>query len=115
MLRVLLVEDEPDLRDLWSEILSGKGYDIQAVGSVSEAVNWIVREEQPDLAIVDWSLPDGDGGQVVRALRDRGMVGGVLISSGMGPQLPSGHGADRVLSKPFRVRDLLQTLTELAP
>ena len=114
MLRVLLVEDEPDLRELWSEILQGEGYDIHAVSSVAEAMDWIIREDQPDLAIVDWGLPDGQGGQVVRELRDRGMVGGVLLSSGMGSQLPDGHGADRVLSKPFRVRDLLQMLTELA-
>ncbi len=114
MLRVLLVEDEPDLRELWGEILGGKGYDVHPVGSVSEAINWIIREPVPDLAIVDWSLPDGQGGEVVRALRDRGMVGGVLISSGMGPQLPDGHGADRVLGKPFRVRELLGALQALS-
>lgn len=110
--RLLLVDDEPELRDLWSEVLSSAGREIVLAGSVSEARARIADQGPFAVAVIDWTLPDGKGDAVVRALAGSGTR--TLLVSGLGPALPHGHGADAVLGKPFRLRELVQKVAELA-
>ena len=113
-IRVLLVDDEVELRDLWREVLEDRGHAVTAVGSVAQVRQLVTDGLEVDVAVVDWTLPDGRGSDVRATLRAGRIDCPVVFASGLGPMLPPDHGGAKVLSKPFRVRALLDTVTEFA-
>ncbi len=112
-LRVLLVDDENELRELWSEILQARGYDVAQARTLAEVRKHIDAGATFDVAVVDWSLPDGRGSDVRRVLHAGDSKVPVIFASGFGPMLPRDHGGDGVLSKPFRTRDLIAMIDAL--
>jgi len=67
-LRLLVVEDEPDARELLSMILQEAGAEVAAAGSASEALAAFERL-RPDVLVSDIGLPDGDGYSLIRKVR----------------------------------------------
>jgi CheY-like chemotaxis protein len=67
---VLLVEDEPLLRGAFRALLEVSGYRVLEAGTGQEALDR-AAEELPDLVLLDLGLPDGDGLEVARKLRQR--------------------------------------------
>lgn len=109
---ILLVEDQRDLRDLVQRVLEKEGFDVIAVGDGESALD-IARLHQPDLIILDLTLPTIDGLDVCRALRrDAKLIRlPVVILSARGSEsdriLGLELGADDYLSKPFSGRELV--------
>lgn len=71
-LRVLLVEDEPDIAYLFTFVLEDMGADVTRVFSVAEALAEL-EQHQPNLLICNIRLPDADGFYLLRRLRSLGM------------------------------------------
>ncbi|GHD10571.1 response regulator transcription factor [Zhihengliuella salsuginis] len=69
--RLLVVDDEPNIRELLSTSLRFAGFEVFAAGSGREALE-VAEREQPDLAVLDVMLPDLDGFAVTRKLRAAG-------------------------------------------
>lgn len=65
---VLLVEDNVDLRELYSGALRDAGLVVDEVGTVTEAIE-LAGTLRPDIVVLDRRLPDGDGWDVARALK----------------------------------------------
>ncbi|MGO8915325.1 MAG: response regulator [Stellaceae bacterium] len=104
MARILLVEDDPDVRPLLEHLLLSEGYQVTTADSVAVAVSLL--EAQPfDLAICDVNLPDGSG----LSIADKAIAAGVkvLVVTGHGLSLKPGS-LDRYdyLLKPLRVAEL---------
>ncbi|MCA9066077.1 MAG: response regulator, partial [Planctomycetaceae bacterium] len=57
---ILIVEDEPIIRETLAEFLMGEGFEVRTTGTVAEALS-IARERDYDVAVCDIQLPDGDG------------------------------------------------------
>ena len=74
MRRVLIVDDDPDIQRLVSYNLSQAGFDVTSAGSGRKALESIQREP-PDLVVLDLMLPDIDGIEVCRTLRQRDISG----------------------------------------
>jgi DNA-binding response OmpR family regulator len=113
-----LVEDDEDLRHLLAEWLSDAGHAVSAAGSVAEG-----REafggSSPDLLIVDWMLPDGDGGDLVPWLRARhGWSVPLLVLTARDDEATVvaalERGADDYVVKPAKRAELLARLTALS-
>ncbi|MDI6793252.1 MAG: response regulator [bacterium] len=66
--KILVVEDEEDIRKLLENVLQAKGFEVIGAGDGIEAVNMTYHEE-PDLIILDIRLPEMDGYQVCRLLK----------------------------------------------
>jgi len=101
-LRVLVVEDEPDSRDLIVALLSSSGAKVTAVSSVREALAH-VHGHLPDLVIADIGLPDQDGCELIRQVRrlaDSGHNGipAVALTACAQP-----HDRDRILAAGFQL------------
>ncbi|HEY8944454.1 MAG TPA: ATP-binding protein [Polyangiaceae bacterium] len=69
-LKVLVVDDEPDARELLSTILSTCGMNVRTAANASEAMNQ-VEQERPDVIVSDIGLPGDDGYSLIRAIRAR--------------------------------------------
>jgi len=67
---ILIVEDEAPLSELLRYNLEKAGYRVQIAANGEDALHW-VDVDVPDLAVVDWMLPDLSGIEVCRALRSR--------------------------------------------
>ena len=70
--RILLVDDEPELRDMVRSILLEEGFtNLRTAGSVRDALD-AANVFHPELAILDVMLPDGDGFSLFRKMREKG-------------------------------------------
>jgi two-component system, OmpR family, KDP operon response regulator KdpE len=112
MCRILLVDDEPQIRRILRAALANQQYEVLEAGSVREAIN-TTTAERPDLVILDLGLPDGDGITVVRNLRAWTDLP-ILILSVRGQEADKvaalDAGADDYLTKPFSTGELLARL-----
>jgi len=113
-LKVLLVEDDRDLRLTLRDALSVEGYDVLTSGSAADAqalLRHAHASDQPlDLLILDLGLPDGDGSDLLRAVRAQHTLPILIISArhddGNKVNLLDA-GADDYLVKPFSISELL--------
>jgi two-component system, OmpR family, KDP operon response regulator KdpE len=108
-LRVLVVEDDRDIRSLMQSSLAVEGFDVQTAVSVSEA-RALVQHALPDVIVLDLGLPDGDGVDLVRHVRREHALP-ILVVSARHLEAEKikllDAGADDYLTKPFSVGELL--------
>lgn len=71
MARVLVVDDNEDIRELVARQLRANGHKAVAVGSPSEALAIVDERGAPDVAVLDVAMPEMDGLQLLRELRGR--------------------------------------------
>jgi CheY-like chemotaxis protein len=111
---ILLVDDEPDVREVFAEYLAGLGHRVTAAEGGREAMETVQAGVRFDVALVDWNLPGISGRDVVYGLRLHSPETVVIITTGdvRGP-LKDGMavaGAVDVLVKPFSLRALRDRL-----
>ena len=110
--RVLIVEDEPDIRDLLLFHLAREGYQVGQCRSGPEALR-LARASPPDLLLLDLMLPDMDGLEVCRRLRQDPATQGlpIVMLTARGDEvdrvLGLELGADDYVVKPFSPRELI--------
>jgi len=114
MIRVLLVEDDRDLRTTLRDALALEGYEVSTAASLSEGLAlWSHARLGPDLVVLDLGLPDGDGEALLAAMRRRVATPVLVISArqadGQKIRLLDA-GADDYLVKPFSIGELLARL-----
>ena len=113
-LKVLLVEDDRELRQTLRNALMVEGYDVVASGSVADAnavlVHAMATALPLDLVVLDLGLPDGDGGDFLRSVRTQYALPILIISArhdDANKVTLLDAGADDYLVKPFSVSELL--------
>ena len=114
MTAVLVVEDEPLLRDLVAEVLRDEGYAVVTAGDGREAIDALERE-RPQLVLMDVMMPTLDGRAAYRAMRarpDLPAVPVVLMSAAVGPERLDPT-ISAFLPKPFDLDDLLALVARL--
>ena len=107
--RILLVEDEDDLRDLLSEWLRAQGYDLTSAASAEEGLERL-REESFDLLVTDYLLPGETGLELARAAIEEHLVAGpeqVIITSATPPRKEAAQLGIDVLQKPVALPSLV--------
>ncbi|MDZ4073166.1 MAG: response regulator [Hylemonella sp.] len=108
-LRVLVVEDDREIRTLVQSALAVEGFEVQTAVTLSEATA-LVQHSPPDLIVLDLGLPDGEGLQLVREVRRQSSVPIVVVSARHQEEqkiVLLDAGADDYLTKPFSVAELL--------
>ncbi|MCP4503307.1 MAG: response regulator transcription factor [Deltaproteobacteria bacterium] len=108
--KILVVEDDENLRVGLCDNLVDEGYEVQQASTVGDTHN-IFLQGAFDLVITDLMLPDGDGYELCRSLREKGHLGMVLMLTArtLEEDLVRGFdaGADDYLIKPYRLAELL--------
>jgi two-component system KDP operon response regulator KdpE len=107
--RVLLVDDEASIQRAVGPLLRSGGYDVEIVGSGAEALR-VVADRAPDLIVLDLGLPDIEGTEVCRRIRETLKVP-IIVLSARGAEADKVNaldlGADDYVTKPFGPEELL--------
>jgi DNA-binding response OmpR family regulator len=106
---ILVVDDDPDIRELLEDYLGDQGYKVVALAT-ADAFRQALTEHEPDVVLLDVGLPEEDGLSLARYVREHFDVG-IIMVSGAGETIDRivglEVGADDYLAKPFDPRELL--------
>ena len=110
MSRILIVEDEPAILRGLSDAFAREGYDVVTAPD-GDTGDRLVRDERPDLVVLDLMLPGLSGYEICRRMRAAGNQTPVLMLTARGEEsdrvLGLDIGADDYVTKPFSLRELL--------
>jgi CheY-like chemotaxis protein len=118
--RVLVVDDEPDARELVFTVLELAGATVEMAGSAAEALT-MLRRQPPDVLVSDLGMPDEDGFELMRQVRalgpERGgAVPAIALSAytrGEDKMRAAAAGFDSHVSKPVSADDLVAAIARL--
>lgn len=115
-LKVLIVDDEAQIVDLLSSMLSGADHSATGVSNGEEALE-LIKKDSFDLIITDLGMPLVNGWQIAEAARQKKPPVPVILLTGWGPDYDGkdlkARGVDAVLCKPFKFDTLLSTITDV--
>ena len=105
---ILLVEDEPYIRDVVRWVLEDEGYEVHAAPDAA-AAREALRAGRPELVILDWMLPKGGGAAVLAELRAAHPGAPAIVISAIDDAAEGArsHGAVAFLRKPFELEALV--------
>ena len=115
--KILIVDDEPDIRAMLNEFLGQLGYDVSVVETGRQALDLCAKPGADfDAALVDWTLPGIDGPDVMLQIRDLQPTCRIFAITGHADQVVSmssvGNLVLEVFRKPFSLRALATRLSE---
>jgi DNA-binding NtrC family response regulator len=113
--RILVIDDDENIRKVVYTILKDKGYNVDTAGSGNEAISK-TKNEHYDLMLVDIKLPDMEGTEILTQINDTVPRIRKIIVTGY-PTLQNAvtavnHGADAYIMKPFDVEKMLATIED---
>ncbi len=111
--RALVVEDDPNIVDLIRSNLAVRGFDTVVSADGTRALN-LLETESPDIVLLDLMLPEIDGFELCRLIRERSSVAIIVVSARGGERdkvTALNMGADDYLTKPFSIEELMARIT----
>ena len=117
---VLVVDDDPAVRELVRANLELEGYSVREAASAAEGLS-ALEHEPPDLILLDVMMPEVDGWEMLRRVQERFGVGAipVIVFSGeveeRAVSAPEARGARGFLGKPFDLQRLLDQAKQIVP
>ena len=111
--KLLVVEDEIYLQRQIKAILTERGYEVETASSRAEAVQYILNDSEISLYLLDIWLPDGDGFELCRLIRQKNMKPVIFLTACDDEEsVVKGLdlGGDDYVSKPFRTAELLSRI-----
>jgi CheY-like chemotaxis protein len=112
--KILIVDDEPDVRDYLSSFLEDEGFEIRTAENGLAAIS-LIEEERPDLILLDLLMPESTGASLYRKLQEKEELKDipVIVISGMVGKDVTVMDFVQVLDKPID-RDRLLTIIQAA-
>jgi CheY-like chemotaxis protein len=111
MVKILVVDDEPDQRFLLGRALRRQGHDVTVAENGAAALK-AVREQAPDLVVTDIMMPVMDGVEFIGRLRVDPATAHILILAASGDVRLAGA-ADAILQKPYYDHELITIVNDL--
>ena len=117
---VLIVDDDPKLREYVRVNLEMEGYSVKEAGSAEEGLG-VLDESTPDLVLLDVMMPEVDGWEMLRRVQERHGVGAipVIMFSGKVDEKAAAEatsrGAQGFIGKPFNPQELINQTKQLLP
>jgi two-component system KDP operon response regulator KdpE len=111
--RALVVEDDPNIVDLIRSNLAVRGFDTVVSADGSRALQ-LLDTEEPDIVLLDLMLPEADGFELCRLMRERSGVAIIVVSARGGEHdkvTALNMGADDYMTKPFSIEELLARIS----
>ena len=115
---IVVVEDEPDVRDVLCQVLEDEGYEVVSFDHPGPVTGLKDTDEQPDLFLLDIMLPDMNGIALAARLRDDGFDETPKVAMSASREMlraaEESDLFDAAMSKPFEINDLVRTVHQLA-
>jgi DNA-binding response OmpR family regulator len=114
-IKLLVIDDDTAVTDLLSLLLKSQGFEVFATNNSAEGLN-MVREISPNLVILDLMMPEMDGWEVCRSVRQFSQVPIIILSALNDPSMIASvldAGADDYLTKPTPSRVLVAHINRL--
>lgn len=113
--RVLVIEDDPSIREMVALALEDAGYGVAAAGDGETAIA-LIPKERPDILLVDLRMPLMDGFEFMRRYADGGGQSPIIVLSAARDVDFARHKltAAAVIEKPFDLNDLIATVDRIA-
>jgi two-component system, OmpR family, KDP operon response regulator KdpE len=114
-IKLLVIDDDTAVTDLLSLLLKSQGFEVFATNNSSDGLS-MIREVQPDLVILDLMMPEMDGWEVCRAVRQFSQIPIIILSALNDPSMIASvldAGADDYLTKPTPSRVLVAHINRL--
>lgn len=129
MAKILVIDDEEDIRVVLKQVLERAGYDVCVAADGKEGLE-VMAQQGADLVITDVIMPGIDGVATVQKIREKFLNTRIIVISGGGNVAPLEYepgaiatnaylasaenaGADRTMTKPFKRQELLDAIKEL--
>jgi len=114
--RVLIVDDDPEIREIITALLDSVGYIVNAASGADPAIA-LLADDPPDVILTDIHMAEGDGFELINAVRDRGLDIPIVAMSGGSGTFGIDHleyarklGAVSMVDKPFRSSHLAEAI-----
>jgi CheY-like chemotaxis protein len=106
---ILIVEDDPSIRECLSELLLAEGYPVVLAADGAEALEKLATISRPTLVLLDLMMPRMDGWQVLKIMREQDHLAPVpvIITSATADARTGLHGANEIIKKPYDFNALL--------
>lgn len=110
--RIMIVEDEPAIRDMLKFVLQSQGFSVDCFNDVA-AARKVLKKDKPDLILLDWMLPGTSGIEFAKTLKDGAETQGIPVimltakAEEENKVLGLEVGADDYITKPFSPRELV--------
>jgi CheY-like chemotaxis protein len=112
--RLLVVEDERNIRLLLASVLKAKGYSVVGAADSAEALHHLRHDPNIALIITKYRILDIDGGQLIEAVRQEFLKMPIVVISAAEHETEAlAEGANAFLAKPFTSSQLLSTIRNL--
>ncbi len=115
-IHVLLVDDDPEVRQVTADMLHNLGCIVVEAASGAEALR-LIQGAAPDLLVLDYAMPDMNGLRLAHAMRDAGVSAPVLLATGYAELESTDETTiavlDAILRKPFTLRELAAAINRL--
>lgn len=114
-IKLIVIDDDTAVTDLLTLLLKSQGFEVAATNNSSEGLN-LIRDTQPDLVILDLMMPEMDGWEICRAVRQFSQVPIIVLSALNDPSMIASvldAGADDYLTKPTPSRVLVAHINRL--
>jgi len=117
--KILIVEDDAESREMLKVLLEARGYTLLCAGDGGEGFHLAVKQ-QPDLIITDLAMPEVDGFDLIRLLRQEPVTSAIPVIVftayiDIEQKALKKLGANEIAFKPIRVEQLLAMITQLLP
>ncbi len=112
MQHILIIDDDPSIREIVAEALTDEGYAVRTAVNGAEGLESLTAH-RPTLILLDMRMPVLDGWGFARALHERGLTVPVLVMTAAqdAAKWAAEVGALDVIAKPFNLNDLLTTVS----
>jgi two-component system KDP operon response regulator KdpE len=114
-IKILVIDDDAAVTDLLSLLLKSQGFDVTATNNSADGLN-MIRENQPDMVVLDLMMPEMDGWEVCKTVRTFSQVPIIILSALNDPSMIASvldAGADDYLTKPTPSRVLVAHINRL--
>jgi DNA-binding response OmpR family regulator len=113
--KLLVIDDDSAVTDLLSLLLKSNGFEVAATNNSTEGLS-MIRDVSPDVVILDLMMPEMDGWQICKAVREFSQVPIIILSALNDPSMIASvldAGADDYLTKPTPSRVLIAHINRL--
>ena len=112
MSRILIADDDPDIREMCEMVLSHEGFEVLVAHNAPECLA-LAHQQTPDLILLDWMMPGVDGMEALQLLKGSSTTAEIpviMVTAFGGPMeitLATHHGAEAYVTKPFEAEELV--------